>query len=369
MTDRTAGPVPAEPRQGDSPPAALAAFLRGVERRGAVLAELQCGHADAGDAAVGAAMAGFRDRAGAMAMADWPYTFWALLLSRPELRNFGTGTGTGIGSAATGRDAGRHDAGETDPAKAGAGDGEADHLARLGSGPRAALLLRLAAGLDEAGAAAVLGIQATTYRLALQRALPHRPDGRADPLAWQRLREQIHRRIKTLPPARLERLRRVREAVLQGLDAPPTAVARRRLPRRRPGAGRVRPRWLQPLLWTLLALCALGFAATFWAPALDLLEGPAAGTVWTRELPDKAPASHYGSEAAAVTHRDFDLLADPDGLAEAEHAAFHAWLAAHGDSAPLPGAEAGPSRQATASEPLPQPVDADAAGETSDELE
>ena len=63
------------PRSGGRPPAALAAFLRGVERRGAVLAELQCGDADAGDAALGSAMSGFCLLAGDTVMDDWPRQF------------------------------------------------------------------------------------------------------------------------------------------------------------------------------------------------------------------------------------------------------------------------------------------------------
>ena len=64
-------------------PAALAAFLRGVERRGAVLAELQAGDAAAGDAALAAAMAGFRAAAADLPMADWPRAFWTRLLAQP----------------------------------------------------------------------------------------------------------------------------------------------------------------------------------------------------------------------------------------------------------------------------------------------
>lgn len=53
-----------------SPPAALAAFLRGCERRGAVFAELQCGDPDRGDVALAAALRAFRGNAAALPMAD-----------------------------------------------------------------------------------------------------------------------------------------------------------------------------------------------------------------------------------------------------------------------------------------------------------
>ncbi|MET0580418.1 MAG: hypothetical protein ABWZ08_00420, partial [Pseudoxanthomonas sp.] len=62
-----------------SVPAALSAFLRGVERRGALFAELQCGDREAGDTALAAAMRAFRNHAGTLPMADWPRRFWTLL--------------------------------------------------------------------------------------------------------------------------------------------------------------------------------------------------------------------------------------------------------------------------------------------------
>jgi len=68
-----------------SPPA-LAAFLRGVERRAAVLAELQAGDAVAGDEAVAAAMRQWHAAAAGMTMGEWPERFWAQLLAQPQLR-------------------------------------------------------------------------------------------------------------------------------------------------------------------------------------------------------------------------------------------------------------------------------------------
>lgn len=288
-------PVPGRPAP------ALAAFLRGVERRGAVLAELQCGDADGGDAALARAMRQFVAEAGREPMGQWPRRFWTLLLAAPGLRR--------RAPVALELDA-------------------TDGLAQLGAGPRAALLLRLAAGLEDADAAAVLGVAAPSYRLALQRALPHHPDGRADPQAWRRLREQVHRRIKTLPPPRLVRLAGSREAALTGGSDPGGARTRNA---DHPPA---RPRWLLPLLWTLLALCAAAFAATFWGHAAALLEGPGRGQTWQRTLPAEAPASRYGVEAGLVAHRDFALLANPQALAASEHLGFHSWLAAQGVSAP-----------------------------------
>ncbi len=274
-------------------PAALAAFLRGIERRGAVLAELQCGDVGNGDVALAAAMRGFRAAAAALPMADWPATFWTRLLAQPQLRHR---TPLALPLDAT------------------------DNLAELGSGPRAALLLRLAAGLGEADAAAVLGVAEPTYRLALRRALPHRSDGSADSEAWQRLRDQVHHRIKTLPPGRLLRLARAREAALLGEPVAPV--------QRDQEAVGAAPRWLLPVLWTLLTLCVGALAATFWR------SGPEPWSVEDMRVrrralpPAEAPASGYGREAGLIAHRDFALLTDPMAEANTRDLDFYSWLAA-----------------------------------------
>lgn len=296
-------PVSARP----GPPPALSAFLRGVERRGVVLAELQTGDAGAGDTALVAAMQAFRDEAETAPMASWPQRFWQLLLAQPQLQRR---TEVALPIEVT------------------------DRLGELGSGPRAALLLRVAAGLSEEEAAAVLGVGLASYRLALQRALPHHADGRADPVAWNQLREQIHRRIKTLPPDRLARLGGAREAVLRGSGGEPSATPQ----------GAARPRWLMWGLWTLLVLCALALAATFWPWGAMTGGTPAPMRVQVEPLPDAdAPASRFDADTALVAHRDFALLADPAGEAQAQDLEFNSWLAAQqaaGVDRPAPPADA-----------------------------
>jgi len=320
-----------------SGPPALSAFLRGVERRGAVLAELQAGDAAAGDAALAEAMRRFRPEAGSLPMPEWPRRFWALLLAQPRLQHR---TAVAVAIEAT------------------------DRLGELGSGPRAALLLRVAAGLSEEEAAEVLGVGVASYRLALQRALPHHADGRADPLAWQQMREQIHRRIKTLPPERLVRLSSAREAVLRGDETATEAAAA--------AIAASRPRWLMPLLWGLLALCVLALAATFFLP-LGQGTGGVAGNrkVDIEPLPEAdSPAARYGDELAMVTHRDFALLADPNGEAAAQDLEFNSWLAAQqaaGVTAPTPPT---PPPDAPIEENVaPSPVAQGIAGETQAETD
>src|SRR4249919_145721 len=224
---------PATLSESAAAPAALAAFLRGVERRGAVFAELQCGDAGCGDAALAAAMRAFREGAAANPINDWPCRFWTLLLVAPVLRR---------------------------PAPEAAWPDALSGLARLGTGPRAALLLRLVAGLHETQAAAALGVAPPTYRLALQRALPRHANGSPDEGAWHALAEATQLAIRQLPPTRLARLAEVREAALQH-RRPPASMGRRR-----PAAAGSRPRWLLPALWAGVAACAMAFVASFVLP-------------------------------------------------------------------------------------------------------
>lgn len=272
---------------------ALAAFLRGVERRGAVLAELQCGDANAGDAALTGAMRAFCEAAPAVTMADWPRRFWAILLAQPALRQRVP---------------------VTMPLEA------TDRLGEVPTGPRAALLLRLAAGLSETEAAAVLGVGVASYRLALRGALPHHADGRADPQAWQHLRDQVHRRIKTLAPERLARLAQAREAILRGEPAPTSKSAPTTAPARRRG--------VLALLWLLLLLCALAFAATWWWPVDGAGPGATRGVRVEALPPAEPPAATLGADAALLAHPDFALLADPATDAEAAELALWAWMVA-----------------------------------------
>lgn len=275
-------------------PAALPAFLRGVERRAAVLAELQCGDAMAGDAAVAAAMRAFQAGAGRLPLAQWPLRFWTLLLATPQLRRT---------APVANRDAEWHG------------------LAALGNGARAALLLRLAAGLDAQTAAAALAVAPARYQQALADALSrHGADG---PEAMQRLEDVLQQRLRQLPASRLVQLAQLRERALLGTPEP--------APRRATG----RPaRWLLPLRLGV-AVCAVALAATFLWPALlssgfgARLRGGANAPTRSEALPPaEAPAARFDADFAAITHRDFVLLADPEGLRQAQALPLLAWYAA-----------------------------------------
>ncbi|WP_337244499.1 sigma-70 region 4 domain-containing protein [Luteimonas sp. gir] len=284
-----------------NPPAA-AAFLRGVERRAAMFAQWQCGDLDSGDAAVAAAMAEFVRGATTVPFADWPRRFWSLLLAAPALR------APRAGSAADGLPA----------------------LDRLPGGPRVVVLLRLAAGLPEHEAAAVLGVSRATYRLGLQRALPRGEDGSPDVAAWRALAGAVQSGIRTLPPDRLARLAALREAALRGraptLRRYPVARGEVEAPPPETRAVTRRPGWLWPAMGAVALATVLALAATWngsWRGGLAEEE------IRIEALADSAPAARYDAQAALVTERDFELLlAQDEGTGWQADPAFFAWLAA-----------------------------------------
>lgn len=278
-------------------PPAVASFLRGIERRAALLAELQCGDPTAGDAALGATMRAFRQAAPRQAMAQWPRAFWTLLLATPQLRR-------------------NPPAGVAAPAWR--------PLAMLGNGPRAALLLRLLAGLEAGEAAAVLGVSPVACREAVSRALQRTANGRTQADTWADWEGTFQDGLKSLPAARLAQLARLRELALaavpadRGRSAPaPRLVAA-------PG------RWsARGFAWAGVALCAAGLLASFLRPDWFADDNPREATVHTEALGDpELPASRFDADLRAWSHGDFDLLADPDGLREAQRLPLLAWYAA-----------------------------------------
>src|SRR5688572_4066003 len=149
------------------PPAALLAFLRGLERRARTLAEAQCGDAARAATIWADTAAAFPADAASLPVAAWPVRFWARLLAHPDMA---------VVEAST------------------------SPLAALGPGPRAALLLRLVAGLDPRPAADVLGVSEPTYRYALQRGLEQARSAGIDADALQALRGQWQRQPTPTAP-------------------------------------------------------------------------------------------------------------------------------------------------------------------------
>lgn len=282
-----------------APSPAVLAFLRGIERRGAVFGELQSGNAVRGDAALGIAMAGFVAIATDLPVPQWPARFWALVLAAPPLREHGP----------------------TDRPLAFA------PLAEVGSGPRAALLLRLVAGLAETEASAVLGIGRSTYRLALQRALPRLPDGHPDHAGWQAMGVSAQTAIRALPADRLAHLALLRDAAVRGKRLPqPMAMESGRSALGHGTAPAGRWRWLAIGAVAVLTVAAL--AATFFGRgAASPDEGPSQVEVAPLPAAD-APAATLDAADALATDRDLQLLLVADMPAAATDPGFYAWLAA-----------------------------------------
>lgn len=243
---------------------AITAFLRGIERRARVLAHVQSGDSAAGDRAVDDAMRAFTAEARDRPLAQWPQQFWSLLLAGASLR---VPVAVAVGWGA------------------------------LAPGPRAALLLRWAGGLDDATAARVLGVSPATFRLALRHGLDAAGD-RAPAL-----QAEIDARLAAAPPAA------ARAGDDIDLDRP---------------HGAARPRALLAVLWALLAACVLAFAATFLPRSGDDL----ATAARLAPLPEASPAARYDHAAALVVHRDFALLVDAEAARWLDDLEFHAWLAA-----------------------------------------
>lgn len=316
---------------------ALSAFLRGVERRALVVAQLQAGDDAVAARAVAVAMRAFAGHAAALPMVDWPARFWGLLCSTPQLL--------------------------TPPA-----DGQwpppLRHFQQLGAAERLALLLRIGAGLDESAAAPVLGVQVEAYRQALAGACPRDAGGYPDAAGWRALAEQVQAQVRDLSPARVQQLEQLRESVISGPPgAKPAAAASTPMTRAR-AARKPRPRWSWRT-WLLLCLPLLLLAAA----VLWLARGPrtgAAGAVPVEGMlsdngpvqvetlaDDSTPAT---PAAAAHAAADAAMLADPE-LALAREADFHAWVAA-GGPLPVDESQPQPSRPEPATAAL-ETVDAD----------
>ncbi len=295
---------------------ALSAFLRGVERRALVVAELQGGDAATAGRDVAAAMRAFAGHAASLAMADWPARFWALLCGALQLRP---------------------------PAPTATWPPALDHLRTLAPADRLALLLRVGAGLDEDDAAAALGMEAGGYRQALARACPLDACQQPDAAAWRALAEQVQTRLRDLPPQRLQQLQQLRDAL--GGTSPPAAPPKPRPQAAAPRLPRTRWSWRTWLLLCLPLLALAVVALWWWRGHGAGLAGPAStpadgmlvdnGPVQVEALPDDAaPAVPAATDTAA----DAAMLADPE-LALAQQADFLAWYAAGG---PLPVDESQP---------------------------
>ena len=276
------------------PSPALVAFLRGIELRGWVFALRQAGSEAAAEQGLAHALHAFLADARRLPLAAWPIHFWACLLRQPSLVR---------------------------PAEPGAAG-----LAGLPPGPRAALLLRLVAGLDIAHAAEALGVAPEAYEKALHRALG--APG-LDPEGVEALRRELQAQMHDAPAAQRQLLATWRdEALLAAADpapAPAPAAAEGRWPRN------------ARIVTAIALLVAIGSAVAWWqglggrgapAPVVDRVAPPPAMT-----------------DAMVVTHPDYLLVAHADDQAVARELPFYSWMAAAtlpAPTDPLPPAPVAP---------------------------
>jgi hypothetical protein len=251
-----------------------------------VFALTQCGDEALARHALASTLREFVVESRGEALARWPLHFWTALLRQPDLTRI------------------RED-GHTP-------------LAALTVGPRAALLLRLVAGLDFGHAADVLGVGESAYRFALSRALADWAQVDPAPGALEALRDDLLAQVKHLDPARVDDLAALRAAALA--PAAPTAVAltadspfERERPRRW-------PRWA---LVSLLVLALAFIASFFWPP------GPALAPNAIQSLPAPTTNAPPGyDDSSIVTHPDYALLAASADRPVIDKVALLSWIAA-----------------------------------------
>lgn len=304
---------------------ALSAFLRGVERRALVVAELQCGDPTVAEQALVAVMRAFAGIASDVPMAQWPDRFWILLAHRTPIRV---------------------------PAAGGQWAPELSHLPQLAPPARLALLLRVGGGLDEAAAAQILDMPVADYQHALAEACPRDAHGHPDAAGWRALAEQVQQRLREMPASRLQQLHQPAAVPAPGKDkgpaswrapAPAEAAPRRSPARRR--TGNRRPVWRGLLILLVTTGVLLGGAA-WWKhrpaavpPEASVPDGAVstADPVAVEQLPaDDLPVAAPADPAHAAS--DAAMLADPE-LMLARDADLYAWFAAGG---PVPVDESQP---------------------------
>ncbi len=245
----------------------MQAFRRGIDRRAYVLARAQCGDDDLLQSALIGVDEAFNAEYAELPISQWPIRFWTLLLSRKELAQ---------------------------------GHSPWPALASISHGPRAALLLRLVAGLDFSHAAQVLNISETTYRFALERGLEQLHAAGFNFQELERLRDSFFDEVKQLPTELIKT--RERPAVVVPVAVPVLEIE---------------PEIKKPARWPwIVLLLALSLSALAWW--------------WSTQQAVVVPAKPIALTEVqnAVIHPDYDVIANPEVQTQVEDLAFLSWLAA-----------------------------------------
>ncbi|HTA65296.1 MAG TPA: hypothetical protein VK753_07320 [Xanthomonadaceae bacterium] len=296
---------PSPPRTDTTP----IAFVRGIEQHGLVLAETQCADTGRARAAVASCKADFHEQAAALQSDEWPCLYWRILLAQPAMR------------AAIGRD-------------------PDNPFSLLDPGPRAALLLRLVAGLDQMQGAEAMDVSPEAYRHALYRALEILRAKGIDESWMRALRDRL--RLDSTPTHAVTAPRVAADAAVGAHAAHATM-----------------PRWLRPALFVALgSLVLAGIGSFFWQPAFLKYGTASANGIET--LREHKPAEILPATANLVSGADFDLLADPQGAGVAHDLDLYAWYAA---TANAPAASPNPSAPPLPETTLPETSAPDADAE------
>ncbi len=298
-------------------PPAVAAFLRGLRARAWLLARVQAGAEAPARQALAAVERVFAAEAGLWPLSEWPGQYWRLLLATPSLRR---PEANSVGSPLPG-------------------------VARLPAQQRAAVLLLVVAGLDEAAAAAALGLPVETCQQAIRASLPPDALGQPDVDVWRAWRAAAGRALADTD--------RAAEAARAPVKPPDTEVAASAAPH---GSARLL-RWL----WLGLVVCAVALGASLFLhpkgrAALERLRDP----IKREALSPASPPKARFDARDALLHPDRERLAAPREARYADDLAMLAWLvdassdlraadAVRLPLAPLPVPEIAPTAAAEAS--------------------
>jgi len=288
-------PVPAPPS-----PAAVAAFLRGFDKRAQLFASVQAGDATRGARALSVVARVFAAEASQWPLAQWPQQYWRLLLATPSLRHAAPPTPYPV----------------------------LPGVARLPPEARAAVLLHLVAGLTDEAAAPALGLTVPAYQAMIRDSLPRNDLGQPDVDVWRAWQATVQREL-----ARASEPPPLAKQPAQPAPRPaPAATAAAELPASH-GV-----RWL----WLGVAACALAFAAAFFIhPVGREVIHQWFATIKREPLPAAAaPKARFDARDLAM-HPDRELLSSPQEAWFAERLALLAWLATAADptvpdAVPLP---------------------------------
>ena len=317
---------PAMTSQSPAPPQspAIAAFLRGVERRARLLAHVQTGHVATAQRALAVTAQVFATEAEQWPIAQWPLQYWRLLLSVPAMGQAVVADGCQL------------------PA-----------IAQLPAAARAAVLLHLVVCLDESDAAAALGIAIRDYQQRIRDALPRDRQGQPDLAVWRHWRDAVQQALEAADAPSDPDIDASATSTASSTPPMPTARASTAPPPPAPTAAPLPPphRHLLRWLWLGVAVCLLALLATFFLhPRGRALLSAWHNRVRVEPLPAAAAPKATFDPADPANDPDRALFAAPQALLLARDLPLLAWLS----SLPEPLSNAAPATVAPAPAPAPQ---------------